>query len=55
MFERSRLELLLMVVDYCGRRSGCVGLGSSEVKVGSAFEVGAVVDGCWLSVVDCCC
>ena len=33
MFERSRLELLLMVVDCCGRRSGCVGLGSSKVEV----------------------
>jgi hypothetical protein len=39
-----------MVVDCCGRRSGCVGIGSSEVEVGSvevtAVEVGAVVDGC---------
>ena len=55
MFERLRLELLLMVVDCCGRWSGCVGLCLSEVKVGSAVEVGAIVDGCWLSVVDCCC
>ena len=47
MFERSRLELSLMVVDCCGRRSGCVGLDSSEVEVGLAVEVGAVADGCW--------